>query len=156
MFEQRIEITETDAVRLRELLARLAADRWYDRDAIELLRRELDRAVVASPDQVGEHVVTMQSHVELEDEETRETEIYSLVYPEDADFQSRRLSVMAPIGMAILGYREGDVIEWRVPAGTRRIRIKKVLYQPEAAGHEPLNRCISRSMHPAPWGAGRP
>jgi regulator of nucleoside diphosphate kinase len=63
-----------------------------------------------------------------------ETEEYELVYPADADMAHNRISVLAPIGTAILGYRLGDVIEWPVPAGLRRIRVEEVLYQPERAG----------------------
>jgi regulator of nucleoside diphosphate kinase len=61
-------------------------------------------------------------------------EEYELVYPADADMAHGRLSVLAPVGTAILGYRRGDVIEWPVPAGLRRLRVEEVLYQPERAG----------------------
>ena len=63
-----------------------------------------------------------------------EVEEYELVYPADADLERNRISVLAPIGTAILGYRVGDVIEWKVPAGLRRLRVEEVLYQPERAG----------------------
>ena len=56
------------------------------------------------------------------------------VFPKEADIDRGRLSVISPVGTAILGYTEGDTIEWKVPSGKRRIKIEKVLYQPEAAG----------------------
>jgi regulator of nucleoside diphosphate kinase len=59
---------------------------------------------------------------------------YSLVFPKDFDIDAGNISVLAPIGTAILGYREGDIVEWPVPSGIRRIRIEKILYQPEASG----------------------
>ena len=65
--------------------------------------------------------------------DTDKDEIYQVVYPEDADIEQNRISILAPIGTAILGYKVGDVIEWRVPAGLRRLKIKKILYQPEAS-----------------------
>jgi regulator of nucleoside diphosphate kinase len=80
----------------------------------------------------------MECRVLLEDADTHESATYTLVQPEHADFEAGRLSVLAPIGTAILGYREGDVVEWPVPAGVRRIRILKVLYQPEAAGRQSM------------------
>ena len=66
------------------------------------------------------------------DDEEREV---SLVYPEDADERTGKLSVFSDIGTAILGYRAGDAFSWRMPNRTCHIRIGKVLYQPEAAGH---------------------
>ncbi|WP_228767808.1 GreA/GreB family elongation factor [Candidatus Velamenicoccus archaeovorus] len=65
--------------------------------------------------------------------DTGKDEFYQLVYPEDADIEQNKISILAPIGTAILGYKVGDVIEWKVPAGVRRLKIKKILYQPEAA-----------------------
>jgi regulator of nucleoside diphosphate kinase len=60
---------------------------------------------------------------------------YTLVFPEQADYEVRRISVLAPIGTAMLGQREGDEFEWVVPDGPVRLRVEKVIYQPEAAGH---------------------
>jgi regulator of nucleoside diphosphate kinase len=60
---------------------------------------------------------------------------YVLVFPGDADIDTGAISVLAPVGTAILGYAKGDVVEWTVPSGIRRISIEEVLYQPEAAGH---------------------
>ena len=76
----------------------------------------------------------MNSQVVLSDLETSEDVIYTLVFPSDADIDAGKISVLAPIGTAILGYRVGDVIEWMVPSGKRRIAIKELRYQPEAAG----------------------
>jgi regulator of nucleoside diphosphate kinase len=60
---------------------------------------------------------------------------YTLVFPRDANVDEGRISILAPLGTAILGYRVGEEFEWDVPSGKRRLRIAKVLYQPEAAGH---------------------
>ena len=77
----------------------------------------------------------MNSSVRLRDLDSGETEGYELVEPTDADMTFDRISVLAPIGTAILGYRLGDVIEWPVPAGLRRLRVEEILDQPERAGH---------------------
>jgi regulator of nucleoside diphosphate kinase len=77
----------------------------------------------------------MRSRVRLKDLVSGETNIYSLVFPKEADFNQGKISVLAPIGTAILGYRKGDTIEWQVPSGLRRLRVDEILYQPEAAGH---------------------
>ncbi len=61
--------------------------------------------------------------------------MYTIVYPEEADIEHDRLSVLAPIGTALLGYRVGDEIAWEVPAGMKKIRIEQIIYQPEANGN---------------------
>jgi len=59
----------------------------------------------------------------------------SVVFPSEADSEQGKISVLAPIGTALLGYRVGDVVEWKVPGGLRRLKVERILYQPEAAGH---------------------
>jgi regulator of nucleoside diphosphate kinase len=77
----------------------------------------------------------MNSRVRLTDAGTNEEQVYTVVFPSDANVEQRKISVLAPIGTAILGYRVGDMVEWRVPGGIRKLRIEEILYQPEAAGH---------------------
>lgn len=122
-----IHITEADEARLRQLLAAGPAPARYE------LAHELERATVVSPHEVPRDVVTMNSRALLQlDDEPVEV---ALVYPDDADDAAGRLSVCAGVGTAILGYREGDALHWRVAGRTRHIRIRQLLYQPEAAGH---------------------
>ena len=121
-----IYITEIDKARLRSLVA-LEPD-----PAVFELEHEIERAIVVDAQQVARDVVTMNSRALLHlDDEPVEV---ALVYPQDADGSAGKLSVCSGIGTAILGYKEGDFIDWRIPDRTRRIRIEKVLYQPEAAG----------------------
>ena len=80
-------------------------------------------------------MITMRSKVRLKDLVSGETNVYSLVFPTEADYSEGKISVLAPIGTAILGYKRGDTIEWPVPSGLRRLKVDKVLYQPEAAGN---------------------
>jgi regulator of nucleoside diphosphate kinase len=72
--------------------------------------------------------------VSLRDLDSGEQMQVSLVYPSAADAAAKKISILAPIGTAILGYRTGDTVEWEVPAGVRRLKIEDVLYQPEASG----------------------
>ena len=78
----------------------------------------------------------MNSKVVVFDTDTREKMTCKLVFPSDANIDEGAISVLAPIGTAILGYSKGDIVEWPVPDGIRRIRIDEILYQPEAAGDE--------------------
>jgi regulator of nucleoside diphosphate kinase len=66
--------------------------------------------------------------------ETGEEKNFSLVFPAETDMTQNKISILAPIGTAILGYRAGDIVDWPVPAGRRTVRIQEILYQPEAAG----------------------
>lgn len=121
-----IYVTEIDKARLENLIA------CEQGPAIVELEHELERAIVVKPQQVARNVVTMNSRalLQLDDEEIE----VALVYPEDADSSAGKHSVCSEIGAAILGYQEGDAIDWRISDRTRRIEIRKVLYQPEAAG----------------------
>lgn len=126
-----IRITEIDKARLSPLVAFEQAS--GQASGVYELEHELERAIVVDPRQVPRDVVTMNSRALLAlDEEALEV---ALVYPEDANDRAGRLSVCSEVGTAILGYREGDAFDWRIADRTRRIRIGKVLYQPEAAGH---------------------
>lgn len=131
MSQKQIFITESDRERLQVLIAkqRVAAPSKH----VATLQAELERAVVVPPREVTPDVVTMRSTVELLDLDTGETETHTLVFPEEADIEQRKISVLAPIGTAVLGCRVGDEFEWSVPAGLRRLRVARVLYQPEAA-----------------------
>ncbi|WP_129526912.1 bifunctional GNAT family N-acetyltransferase/nucleoside diphosphate kinase regulator [Achromobacter agilis] len=121
-----IYITEIDKARLKSLIE------LEQGPAIVELEHELERAIVVKPQQVARNVVTMNSRalLQLDDEEME----VALVYPEDADSSAGKFSVCSDVGAAILGYQEGDAIDWRISDRTRRIGIRKVLYQPEAAG----------------------
>jgi len=129
-----IDITDFDARRLNAVLARYDDLPVSSRREVNRLRRELERARIVASREVSERVVTMNSQVVLRDLDSGQEFTCRLSFPDDANVEAGRLSVLAPVGTAILGYREGNVIEWEVPAGTRRIRIEKILYQPEAAG----------------------
>lgn len=121
-----IYITEIDRVRLKSLVEIDGGAEIFE------LEHEIERAIVVDPQQVADDVVTMNSKalLEVDDEEVE----VALVYPEDADDHAGKLSVCSGIGTAILGYKEGDAFSWRIPNRTCHIRIRKVLYQPEAAG----------------------
>ena len=77
----------------------------------------------------------MNSSFKLRDLDTGGVMTYKLVFPADADFAEGRISILAPIGTAMIGEKVGNAVEWYVPAGTRRLRVEEILYQPEAAGH---------------------
>jgi len=101
-------------------------------NSLRSLHAELTRATVVNAEELPPDVVTMRSRVliMLENEEKEIT----LVYPNEANRSTGKISILSPIGTAIIGYRAGDVINWLTPGGLKHIKIKTVLYQPEASG----------------------
>lgn len=129
-----IYITDKDMARLEELLEIAGEYAARDNKHLEELSRELLKAEVVESAEIPANVVTMNSQVLLLDVDTNESKTYRLVFPRDADLEQNRISILAPIGTAMIGCRVGNVIRWNAPAGERRLKIARILYQPEAAG----------------------
>lgn len=134
MAKRKIYMTERDISRLEDLIAVAEQLGGHDRKDLESLAGELEQAEVVLSEEVPPNVVTMNSKVVLCDLATSKKKTYTLVFPNDANIDSGAISILAPVGTAVLGYAKGDVVEWAVPSGMRRILIEDVLYQPEAAG----------------------
>lgn len=97
-----------------------------------LFRQNLARASVVPPEQVPPTVVTMNSRFFFEDEPSGVHRVAQLVYPTDATADGMKISVLAPVGMALLGLSAGRAVSFPIPGGRlRRLRVVKVLYQPE-------------------------
>jgi regulator of nucleoside diphosphate kinase len=129
----RIQITSADYQRLNSLVDSRLSSR--DVDAAEALADELDRAEVVPTERIAGNVVTMNSRVVFEDQQSFERREVQLVYPADSDVERGRISVLAPIGTALLGLAVGQTIEWPLPGRqVKRLRIVEVVYQPEGAG----------------------
>lgn len=124
-------LTAQDARRLEALLQGAAG---RASPMAPLLESELARAQVVDDADIAADVVTMNSRVVCVDESSGEQHEIELVYPHEADAETGRVSVLAPVGAALLGLSAGSVIEWPVPGGrTTRVRVVAVPYQPESA-----------------------
>jgi regulator of nucleoside diphosphate kinase len=121
----RIYITRADSEKLRRLIAGRRGAHSLDARYLDTLEEELDRAKVVASRAIPHNVVTMDSEVKLMDLDTGEVKVYRLVFPSEPRTDGS-VSVLAPIGTAILGYRAGDVIEWPVPKGMRRLKVVEV------------------------------
>lgn len=127
----KIILSSQDLDRLEALLDSLPATAFPGKTD---LRAELDRAEVVEPQAMPPDVVTMNSAVRFALESGEEF-CLTLVYPKDMDGSADRISVLAPVGSALLGLSAGDYIEWPRPGGgLMRVRIVEVVYQPERAG----------------------
>ena len=129
-----IVLTQNDYIRLKRLYADLSGAAQSPSSTLTDLEEVLDVARIVHSDEIPPNVVTMNSRVLIEDVHNRAQESVTLVYPAKTDVASRHISVLSPVGMALLGEAEGAQVELPVPHGTRRIRILNVLYQPEAEG----------------------
>ena len=130
-----IYISQTDRDRLGNLieLVRNDGDR-ANLSYVNRLEEELEFAEVVAPHDIPPDVVTMRSKVRLKDLDTEEESIYSIVFPTEANFDERKISVLAPLATALLGSRLGATVEFEAPGRTRRLQILEILYQPESAG----------------------
>ena len=127
-----LHITSSDRETLRFVAAAALARKGPVADAARNLLHELDRAAVLPAADLSADVVRLGSQVEIEDLADGSVDTYTLVLPEFANADEKRLSVLAPIGTAVLGYAEGDEIEWRTPGGLRRLRLLTVRPPPSA------------------------
>ena len=134
-----IYVTKTDLDRLGNMI-----ESAYDQDDranlpyIRNLKDELEFAEVVASEEVSPDVVTMRSRVRLQDLDTKDESVYSIVFPSEANALEGRISVLAPLATALLGYRRGDTIEFQAPGRMRKLQVVEILYQPESAGHYDL------------------
>lgn len=130
-----VVISESDAAKLRTLLfAYWHSD--HDQEHLQELRQELERAAVVDTEEVPADVITLQTRVQVLEVSTGIRREFVLVLPTDADVSAGRISVLAPLGTALLGYREGDEVVWQMPGGVQRLRIEQVL---QPAGRIPAS-----------------
>lgn len=134
MNEKTTYMTEHDIDRLEAFLEGAKKSYRYDRHVLESLQEEIGKSLVVDSRRIAPDIVTLNSRIRLLDLDANQEMVLTLALPGMANLEEGRISVASPIGTAILGYAAGDIIEWKVPSGTKTIRVEEVLYQPEAAG----------------------
>ena len=124
-----IIISALDLARIERLLDSLPDHRFPGKRALE---QELDRAEVRDPVEMPPHVVTMNSEVRFRLQPSGEEFCLTLVYPKDVNGHTDRISILAPVGSALLGLAIGDEITWPGPGGQPlQVSIIEIVYQPE-------------------------
>ena len=106
-----IFLTTKDVEKLRDLIREAYHTEYRGSDYIKLLSAEMEKASVVDPDQIPADVITLNSTARLINQDTDEEMVYTLVFPEDADPSQGKISILAPIGTAMLGYKVGDTFE---------------------------------------------
>lgn len=120
-------MSELDHARILRLLPQ--------RGVPESLSELLQGAELLAPRELPPQVVTMHSHLLVEDPASGTRQELTLSYPIDADPAQGRVSVLSPAGTSLLGLEEGETAEWLTPDGRRHaLRLVRILYQPEASG----------------------
>jgi regulator of nucleoside diphosphate kinase len=135
MEQKQVFLTEYDHDRLLELIE--SAKEYYarDQDYLEQLEEDLSRCRLVDSRSIPANVVTMNSRVRIRDLDTDKEMEVTLVFPQKANLEAGRLSILSPIGAAILGGVQGQVVQRKVRSGIKQIRIEEIIYQPEAAGN---------------------
>ncbi|MEI7884359.1 MAG: nucleoside diphosphate kinase regulator [Clostridia bacterium] len=131
---RQIFITEKDKKRLLALISETKEFGKGNKEYLKALEQELELAQEVVTELVPNDVITMNSKVCLRDLESGEDMVFTLVYPHEANIKADKISILAPVGTAILGFSIGDVITWNVPDGLLNLQVIDILYQPEAAG----------------------
>ncbi len=149
-------ITEVDMDRLRRLVQAFKYSLFRDQQQLDRLDEKLTYAEVRRPGRVPRDAIRMNSCVQVLDFESQRRGTYTLVFPEEANIAKGMISVLAPLGIALLGRRKGDVIEAHVPGGTRRLKIEGVRPQvvvnktkPSEDGSAPRSRRIRQGFEAA-------
>lgn len=130
---KQLVILDTDAVRLKQLLLDPGSG---NNQYCKALKEEVYKARIVSRSELNDDVVIMHSTVVIRDLDTKETYEYTLVYPREADIETSKISILAPIGTALIGYKKGDEIHWQVPGGVRRLKIASVVQPFPSRGSE--------------------
>lgn len=133
--DRSIFLTEHDHSRLLTLLDVALNSAHADmRTDLRQLSDELAVAQIVPSEKVPADIVTLNSQVRVEHLDDKEETIWLLTFPQQANIQEHKLSVLSPVGTALLGARKGEVVEWHGHAGGGRLLVKEILFQPEAAG----------------------
>jgi regulator of nucleoside diphosphate kinase len=133
-----ITVTQLDYLRLTNLIQNLRDNRSVDPEYLKFLGMELKKASKIDSKSITPDFVTMNSVINVVFLDIAKTMDLRLVYPQNANFAKGLISVLSPLGCALLGYRAGDIVSFMAPKGEQKVKIEKVIYQPEANGEDLL------------------
>ena len=138
LIQDQAVVTTADQARLREMIDSLRASLPASGEPygsyLRALEERLAQMSTVAEDEVDDDVVTMNSKVCVQDVATDQRQSLTLVYASDADPFGEKVSVLTSLGAAVLGSRVGEVVEWQTRRHRRRMRIERIVFQPEAAG----------------------
>jgi len=130
----RILVNRLDYIRILKQIDEARQNKTIEVSEAEKLLNELNSATILDPDQIPGDIITMNSIVKISFVDSGKQLEFKIVYPNEANFRDKKVSIFSPIATALIGFRVGDLIEWMVPGGLTKIRIDEIVYQPEASG----------------------
>jgi regulator of nucleoside diphosphate kinase len=128
-----IIVSTVDAERIRQRIMDVRSKTGFSKE-LKTLQEELENATIVEPHEMPADVLTMNSEVRLKYLNNGKTMQIKIVYPEDADIKTQKVSVFAPIAIALLGYKKGDTVSWTINNLPVRVKIEEIVYQPESVG----------------------
>ena len=131
-----IVVTRVDYSRLNTLILNMLDDRSSNLFELNYLNIEIKRAKKIDSKKIDPEYVTMNSLLEVTFLDIGKSMVLRLVYPHESNYKEGHVSVLSPLGCALLGYKAGDSVSFKAPGGTQTVRIDKVIYQPEANGKD--------------------
>ena len=132
--EKEIKITELDYVRLSKLVSSAKSEKKIEIENLNALIHEIDRAEKVDSKSITPEFVTMNSVLKVFNCSTEKLMTIKIVYPIEADYKKGFISILSPLGSALLGYRVGDIVKYEAPKGKVEITIRSIDYQPESQG----------------------
>lgn len=129
-----IIVNSLDYQRIQRQIKEAMVQKTIDAAEAEKLINELNSATILTPHEIPGDVVTMNSVIRISFADSAKQLEFKIVYPNEANFKEKKVSIFSPVATALIGFRVGDLIEWMVPGGLTKIRIDEIVYQPEAAG----------------------
>lgn len=131
---KKIILNKLDYLRIKKHIQDARMKKMIEGAEAEKLVNELESAELVEPKDIPSDVVTMNSVVKISFVGESYQKEFKIVYPDEADLRAQKVSIFSPVATALIGFRIGDLIEWMVPGGIKKIRIDGISYQPEAAG----------------------
>ena len=129
-----IIVNRLDYIRIQKQINEARLNKTIHAPEAEKLLNELNSATIVNSNEIPGDVVTMNSVVKISFADSEKQLEFKIVYPDEANFKEKRVSIFSPVATALIGFRVGDLIEWMVPGGPTKIRIDEIVYQPESAG----------------------
>lgn len=130
-------VSDSDMDRLTRLVRAFKYSLFRDQQQLEMLDETLAAAEVRASERIPKDVIRMNASIDIFDFDTQQTGIYTLTFPSEANISKGMISVLAPLGIALLGRRKGDVVKAHVPGGTRKLRVEGVRQQTEPSKIKP-------------------
>ena len=131
---KKLILNKLDYLRIKKAIESAKQVKSINANEAADLMKELDSATIVEPKEIPSDVVTMNSEVKISFLNNNREVRFRIVYPKEANLKENKISIFSPIATALIGYKQGDEVEWIVPAGPTRIRIDEIIYQPEASG----------------------